>query len=317
MKILVTGCAGFIGSNLVDELLSRGYEVIGVDNFNNYYDPIIKRGNIQNALNSAKFKLYESDICNFSEISHIFKKGKPDKVVHLAARAGVRASIDNPKLYTKVNVLGTVNLLMLSVQNSTGQFVFGSSSSVYGESKQLPFGEKDLCTSIISPYGASKRAVEFFVESFHHSFKLSCIILRFFTVYGERGRPDMAPAIFTKAILNEKLITQFGDGTSSRDYTYIGDIVLGIISALDHDFRFEIFNLGNSHQVTLSDFISTLEKITAKKAKIETAAKHEGDVDKTWANIVKAKKLLGWEPKVNIYLGLTKYIEWLRDTNRK
>src|SRR3989344_4433819 len=255
MKVLVTGCAGFIGSNLTDRLLNTGYNVIGVDNFNNFYNPQIKEGNIKGALKSAEFKLYRIDILDFEKVLKIFKKEKPDKVVHLAARAGVRPSIANPKLYAQVNVLGTVNFLKLVVDFNARQFIFGSSSSVYGNSKKQPFMEDDPCENIISPYGASKRAAEFFVESFHKSYGLKSTILRFFTVYGPRGRPDMAPAIFTKAILSGKPVNQFGDGSTSRDYTYIDDIVDGIAKSIENEFYFEIINLGNNHPVKLLEMI--------------------------------------------------------------
>jgi len=312
MKVLVTGCAGFIGSNLTDRLLNTGYNVIGVDNFNNFYNPQIKEGNIKGALKSAKFKLYRIDILDFEKVLKIFKKEKPDKVVHLAARAGVRPSIANPKLYAQVNVLGTVNLLKLAVDFNVRQFIFGSSSSVYGNSKKLPFVEDDPCQNIISPYGASKRSAEFFVESFYRNYHLKSVILRFFTVYGPRGRPDMAPAIFTKAILNGQNLIQFGDGDSSRDYTYIEDIIGGLVKTIEKNFGFEIINLGNENPVKLINLISYLEKITGKKAKVVILPKQSGDVEITWANTSKAKKLLGWQAGTSIKLGLEKYVKWLR-----
>lgn len=310
-KILITGCAGFIGSHLVDHLLKDSHYVIGIDNFNNYYDPKVKESNLKGAQRSKNFKLYRVDILETGDLAKIFKKEKPQKVVHLAARAGVRASLANPYLYGEVNVAGTVNLLKLAVDGQVDQFIFGSSSSVYGNSKRLPFTENDPCQNITSPYGASKRSAEFFVESFHHTYGLKSTILRLFTVYGPWGRPDMAPALFTKAIVEGSPINQFGDGTTSRDYTYIDDIVEGIIRALDKPFNFEIINLGNSHPVTLNYFIKLLERIIGKKAKIKKLPKQPGDVQKTWASIDKAKKLLGWQPKTGLEEGLTKYIEWL------
>src|SRR3989344_5792935 len=200
--ILITGCAGFIGSHLVDRLLNQAYRVVGIDNFNDYYEPKIKERNLESTLKFSNFKLYKEDILDFKTLLRIFKNEKPQKVIHLAARAGVRPSITNPVLYGQVNILGTVNLLKLSVDFKVNQFIFGSSSSVYGESSRLPFTEDDPCETIISPYGASKRSAEFFVESFYQSFGLKSTILRLFTVYGPRGRPDMAPALFTKAILS-------------------------------------------------------------------------------------------------------------------
>jgi len=312
VKILVTGCAGFVGSHLTDRLLKGGYYVVGVDDFNEYYDPKIKEGNLKTARNNRNFKLYREDILNFENIKNIFKREKVEKVIHLAARAGIRPSIKNPSLYAEVNVLGTVNLLKLSVYSKVQQFIFGSSSSVYGNSKKLPFRENNLCDKIISPYGSSKRAAEFWVESFHKTYGLKSTVLRFFTVYGPRGRPDMAPALFTKTILEGKAINQFGDGSSSRDYTYIDDIVEGILKTLDQSMEFEIINLGNSNPVNLLKFISYLEKIINKKAQVKNMPKQSGDVQITWADINKAKKFLDWQPKTQIKSGLGKYIQWLK-----
>ena len=312
MKVLITGVAGFIGSNLTDRLLSEDYEVIGVDNFNDYYDPKIKEENLYEAYKNRQCKIYREDILNFEALQKIFNQERPSKVVHLAARAGVRSSIKDPNLYTQVNVSGTVNLLKLSVDFGVKQFVFGSSSSVYGNSNKLPFAEDDICDEIVSPYGASKRAAEFWVESFHKTYGLKCVILRFFTVYGPGGRPDMAPALFTKAILNNQTFQQFGDGMSSRDYTYIDDIVDGIVKALNENLNFEIINLGNNHPVVLSDFIKTVENVIGKKARIKHSTKQAGDVEKTWANVVKAKELLGWVPKTQLSDGLNKYYKWLK-----
>ena len=312
MKILITGCAGFIGSHVTDKLLKEGFEVIGIDDFNDYYDPKIKEQNLQEAKKNRNFTLYREDILNFEALKDIFKKEKPQKVIHLAARAGVRPSIANPLLYSQVNVGGTVNLLKLSADFSIDKFIFGSSSSVYGNSKRLPFSENNRCDQIISPYGTSKRAAEFWVESFHKTYGLKSIILRLFTVYGPRGRPDMAPALFTKAILEGKVINQFGDGLSSRDYTYIDDITNGVIKTLESNLNFEIINLGNNQPVTLADFIKTIGKITGKKARVRKLLAQPGDVDETWASIDKAKKLLKWFPSVSIETGLSKYINWYK-----
>ncbi len=315
MKVLVTGAAGFIGSSLVDRLLTNGFDVIGVDNFNNYYDPSIKEKNIKSALNHKNFKLHKKDTLDFETLKTIFEKERFEKVVHLAARAGVRPSIKDPLLYAQVNILGTVNLLKLSVNFGISQFIYGSSSSVYGNSKRLPFSEDDPCEDIISPYGASKRAAEFWVESFYHTYGLKTVILRFFTVYGPRGRPDMAPALFSNAIIDGQPIKMFGDGTSSRDYTYIDDIVDGITKTLDKDLDFEVINLGNNNPITLNDFIKTLEKTIGKRCKISKIQKQPGDVEKTWASIDKAKKLISWQPTTYLDGGLKKYIRWLKDPN--
>lgn len=315
MLILVTGAAGFIGSNLCDRLLSDGFEVIGIDNFNDYYDPKIKEGNLQQASKSKAFNLYREDILDLKKLEKVFKKQKVNKVVHLAARAGVRPSINNPQRYSQTNVTGTVNLLKLSVDFKIDQFIFGSSSSVYGQSKKLPFSEDDPCDAIISPYGSSKRAAELWVETFFRTYSLKSTILRLFTVYGPRGRPDMAPALFTRAVLNRKLINQFGDGSTSRDYTFIDDIIDGIVKTINSELQFEVINLGNNHPITLSDFIQTIEKLTGKNAKIKKMPIPTGDVEKTWANIVKAGELLGWRPKTNLTEGLGKYLEWLQRQN--
>lgn len=309
-RILVTGCAGFIGSNLTDRLLELGYEVIGLDNFNDFYDPKMKEANLSLALRSDHFTLYRQDILDLDEIRKIFIKEKPDKIIHLAARGGVRSSIVNPLLYAEVNTLGTVKLLKLAVDSKIEQFIFGSSSSVYGNSRRLPFSEDDPCENIVSPYGASKRSAEFFVETFSRLHGLKPVVLRFFTVYGPRGRPDMAPAIFTKAIVEGRQLQMFGDGSSSRDYTCIDDVVDGIVKALEGDFNFEIINLGNNNPVNLRDFIGTLERITGKRALVAKLPKVAGDVQKTWANIEKAKKLLSWKPVTKLEDGLRKYLNW-------
>lgn len=312
MKILVTGCAGFIGSNLCDKLIDLGYNVVGIDNFNDFYDPKIKEANLESAISLKSFRLYRTNILDFDKVFNIFKKERPDFVIHLAARAGVRPSIENPKLYAEVNVLGTLNLLKLAVDFKVNKFIFGSSSSVYGNSKRIPFLENDPCAFIISPYGASKRKAEYWVESFNHSFGLSSVILRFFTVYGPRGRVDMAPSLFANAILNDKEILQFGDGLTSRDYTYILDIVEGIVKSLNCPNSFEIINLGNNNPITLIEFIKEMESGIGKKAKVKIMPKQAGDVEKTWANIVKAREILNWQPKTKLREGLRSYIKWLK-----
>lgn len=314
-KILVTGCAGFIGSHLTDRLLALGFEVIGVDNFNTYYDPALKEKNIKGALSHKTFKLYRQDILEMKKLREIFRAERPEKVIHLAARAGVRASAADPKLFAQVNVLGTVNLLKVANNWRVGQFIFGSSSSVYGNSKSLPFSEDDKCENIISPYGASKRSAEFFVKVASLQTKMKCVILRFFTVYGPRGRPDMAPALFTKALERGRTLTQFGDGLSSRDYTYIDDIVNGIVKSMGCDLKFAIINLGNSQPVRLSDFIKTCEKVIGKRAHVKKTGRMIGDAQRTWADITVAKKLLSWEPKTSLSDGLVSYIKWQRREN--
>ncbi len=312
MKILVTGCAGFIGSHLVDKLLLGGNLVIGLDNFNDYYDPKRKQRNLKDALSHKNFKLVRGDILDEKLLGEIFNKNKFDIVVHLAARAGVRPSIYDPILYANVNKIGTLNLLNALVKNKVKKFIFASSSSVYGKTAVIPFREDDSCSSIISPYGASKKAAEFFVESFCKIYGLKSIILRFFTVYGPRGRPDMAPALFANAVINGTTIKQFGDGKTFRDYTFVEDIVDGIEKSIEKDLNFEIINLGNNNPVSLLEFISIIEAALGKKAKVLKLPLRPGDVKKTWANIEKARELLGWSPKTNISRGMKEYIKWLK-----
>lgn len=311
-KVLITGCAGFIGSNLVDKLLKSKCSVVGIDNFNDYYDPRIKEANLETARTSKSFKLYRESILNFGSILKIFEKEKPDIVIHLGARAGVRPSIGNPKLYAEINIIGTVNLLKLSVDYKIEKFIFGSSSSVYGNSLKIPFGEEDNCENIISPYGASKRAAEIFVETFSKVYGLKTVVLRFFTVYGPRGRPDMAPSLFANAVMNGTTIKQFGTGKTFRDYTFIEDIVDGIVRSIEKDLNFEIINLGNNNPVSLLEFISILETILGRRAKIAKHPLQPGDVKKTWANIDKARNILDWEPKVKLEEGMRSYVKWLK-----
>lgn len=310
--ILVTGCAGFIGSNLVDKLVGKGFMVVGVDNFEPYYDPKVKESNIAKARENSNFQLFKVDILNKESVFDVFSNTKPEVVIHLAAKAGVRPSIENPTAYAKTNIIGTANILEAVKKNDCKKIIYGSSSSVYGQSKKIPFEEDDLCQNIISPYGASKRSAEYLIESFYNNFGLRSVILRFFTVYGERGRPDMSPAIFTKAILEGKTINLFGDEQLERDFTYVGDIVDGIIKSIYADLKFEIINLGGSSPVKISKFISIIEKKAFNKAAIKRLERQRGDVVKTWANNQKAKRLLGWTPEVRLEDGIENYIKWLK-----
>ncbi len=305
MKVLVTGGAGFIGSHVCDALLKRGEYVVCIDNFNNYYDPKVKKRNISDASKSKKFKLYRGDISDIGFMRNVFRKAKPNKVIHLAARAGVRPSLLNPQLYADVNIKGTINILELSKEFNVENFVFGSSSSVYGANKKVPFSESDPVNTPISPYAATKRAGELICYTYHHLYKLNISCLRFFTVYGPRGRPDMAPYMFTKAIKEGKEIKMFGDGTSKRDYTYVSDIVSGILSALDKNYPYEIFNLGNSKPIALKDFIAIIESAINKKALIKKMSMQSGDVEFTYADISKSKKLLGYDPKTSLEEGIS------------
>lgn len=310
MKILVTGGAGFIGSHTIRLLLKKGYSVVCVDNFNNYYSPLIKENNIKDFIKHKNFKLYREDIVDYDVMRHVFKIEKVDKICHLAARAGVRASIENPFLYEQVNVRGTLNLLELTKVYRIKNFILASSSSVYGNSVKVPFSETDNINSPISPYAATKRSAELLAYTYHHLYGIHCTVLRFFTVYGPSGRPDMAPFLFVDSIYKGKKIKKFGDGSSKRDYTYIGDIVSGIISALETDLAYEIINLGNNKPVDLNYFIGLVEKLLNKKAIIDRYPKQQGDANVTFANINKAKKMLHYVPKTSIQEGMKKFITW-------
>lgn len=317
--ILVTGGAGFIGSHVCDKLLEKKKKVICVDDFNDYYDPNVKRNNILRNLKNKNFILFKEDIRNFDKLKEIFKNYRPNKVIHLAARAGVRPSIENPFIYEETNVKGTLNLLDLSKNFKIKNFLFASSSSVYGGNKKIPFSEDDKTDNAISPYAATKKAGEVLCYTYSHLYNLNVSCLRFFTVYGPRGRPDMAPYLFTKNILEDKTIKMFGDGSSKRDYTYIEDIVSGILFALEKNFKYEIFNLGNSETVALIDLIKAIEELTGKKAKIKKEKMPLGDVPITYADITKSKKLLNYNPKTSIKEGMKQFIDWYlnKDQNKK
>ncbi len=310
--VLVTGGAGFIGSHVCDALLKKEIKVICLDNFNNYYSPKRKKKNINHNLSNNNFNLIKADITNYNTLKKIFIKYSPEKVVHLAARAGVRPSIENPFIYQDTNIKGTLNLLELSRQFKIKNFVFGSSSSVYGKNNKVPFSEEDNTDNSISPYAATKKAGEVLCYTYSHLYNMNISCLRFFTVYGPRGRPDMAPYLFTKNIMEEKPIKMFGDGSSKRDYTYVGDIVSGILSALEKNYRYEIINIGNSKSVALKDLIKTIEEITGKKAKIIREEMPKGDVPLTYADIKKAKKILGYSPSTSINKGIKEFIIWYK-----
>ena len=304
MKILVTGCAGFIGSHTCEFLLKRGDMVLGIDNINDYYDINKKLENLKILEKYNNFVFKKEDICDTTSITN----WKPDKIIHLASMAGVRYSIENPALYEKVNIGGFINILEQAVKNNVKQLVYASSSSVYGLNKKVPFSESDEIKTCNSPYACSKMAMELFARTYYQLYEIKNIGLRFFTVYGPRGRPDMAPYKFLNAIKNGDKFKKYGDGTSSRDYTYIDDIVNGIIAALDNkkNIECEIYNLGNSSPVTLNEFISICEKVSGKTALYDQIEEQLGDVPHTYADISKAKKDLDYEPKINLADGLKK-----------
>ena len=312
MKILVTGGAGFIGNHLIKKLLNKGFSVVCIDNFNNYYDSRIKEKNIKPFVNNPNFKLYREDIRNFEVLSKIFENERIDKIVHLAAMAGVRNSIKYPALYTEVNIPGTVNLLELVKKYKISNFVFASSSSVYGGNKKVPFSEDDPVNYPISPYAAAKKAGELICYTYHHLYHLNITCLRFFTVYGPAGRPDMAPYKFTRSVLAGDEILMFGDGSSQRSYTYIDDIVEGVYSAMNKELGYEIINLGGSELVSLKSFISLIENISGRKAKIKKVLEQPGDMPITYADISKAKQLLNYRPKIDIEKGMAIFISWFK-----
>jgi UDP-glucuronate 4-epimerase len=310
MRILVTGGAGFIGSHLCERLLGEGNEVVCVDDFNDFYNPKIKEKNISECKKNANFRVYKADIRNKKNLENIFKKEKIELIVHLAARAGVRPSILYPQLYADVNILGTMNLLELACKNNVKKFVFGSSSSVYGLNKKVPFNEEDSLDSMVSPYAITKYTGERLCYRYHKLSDIPMVCLRFFTVYGPRGRPDMAVYKFTRLINENKKIEMYGDGTSKRDYTYFSDIIDGIVSAMIKKFDFEIINLGDSNPVELKYLIKLIEKNIGKKALIKKSDVQPGDVPVTYADIRKAKKLLGYRPKIKIEEGIKRFVKW-------
>jgi len=317
MKILVTGGAGFIGSHTIRKLLDKKYNIICVDNLNNFYNPKIKINNLKPFLDNKKFKFYKVDICNNKKLANVFANEKIDKIIHLAARAGVRPSLEKPEIYAKTNILGTLNLLELSVKHKIKNFVFASSSSIYGNNNKVPFSEKDIVDDQLSPYAATKKASELLAKTYHNLYGLKCTGLRFFTVYGPSSRPDMAPYLFVDSIYHGKEIKKFGDGTSKRDYTFIDDITDGIISALDKNLDFEIINLGNNKPIKLNHFISVIEKLLNKKANIKKCSAQMGDMKITYADISKAKKMLNFQPRVSIEQGMQKMVEWYLENHNK
>ncbi|MBI2135143.1 GDP-mannose 4,6-dehydratase [Candidatus Woesearchaeota archaeon] len=313
MNILVTGGAGFIGSNLCESLLKKGHNVFCIDNFNSYYDPKIKENNIKTCLKDKNFRLFRKDICDFGGLEGIFDKISIDAVFHLAAEVGVRASIENPKLFEKVNVAGTLNILEICRKFGIKKLIFASSSSVYGENKKTPFSETDPVDNMISPYAASKRSAEIFCGAYSRLYGIKIACMRLFTVYGPRGRPEMAPYKFTKLVYEGKEIPMFGNGHSKRDYTYVTDIIDGLMAALDKDFDFEIINLGDSRPIELKKLISVISMVVGKDPKIKQLPEQKGDVSVTFADISKAKKLLDYKPKIALEQGMKNFFAWYKN----
>ena len=307
--VLVTGAAGFIGSHAAEALRASGYAVIGVDNFCDFYDRRWKEANLK----TAKIDVEEMDITDGPAISRLIGRIKPYAILHLAAMAGVRPSIERPVYYSKINVEGTTHLLQAAVENKVAKFLFASSSSVYGNQKKVPFSEEDDVNEPISPYAATKRAGELICHSYWHLYRMPISCLRFFTVYGPRQRPDLAIHKFTRLIAAGKPIPIFGDGSSSRDYTYVADIVRGILAALERCDRYRIYNLGGSEPVTLSHLVSELENALGKKATIDRRPAQPGDVERTFADLTRSTAELGYRPQTPLSNGLRKFVSWFRD----
>lgn len=322
MRILVTGGAGFIGSHLCERLLSSGHDLVVIDNFNNFYDPSQKRRNIEQVALAActsgrDFILCDGDIRDDEFIAAVFAQEKPDLVIHLAAAAGVRPSIENPFLYEAVNVRGTMNLLEAARNNGVRPFIFASSSSVYGDNPKVPFAESDPVDNPISPYAATKKAGELICHTYHHLHRMNIACLRFFTVYGPRQRPDLAINKFTRLTESGAPIPFYGDGTTSRDYTYVGDIIDGVEKAVAwvcaDEWRYDIFNLGESRPVELGRLVAVIEEALGKKAAIERLPMQPGDVARTYADLTKSTAILGYRPKTGIEEGIRAFVSWYRD----
>lgn len=312
MNFLVTGGAGFIGSHVVDRLLANGAGSVTVlDDFNDYYHPAIKRGNVEQFRRPVR--VVEGDIRDAALVRRVMEEGQFSTVIHLAARAGVRPSISDPELYLDTNIKGTFHLLDAATRSGVERFIFASSSSVYGVNPKVPFSEEDALLATISPYAATKLAGEQLCSNATHLHGMRTVCLRFFTVYGPRQRPDLAISKFCRAILEDRPVDKYGDGTTCRDYTYIDDIVDGVMGALAYGGpKFDIFNLGGSQTVTLNELISACEQACGRPARINPMPMQPGDVPRTSADVTKAERLLGFHPKVRIEEGVARFVQWYR-----
>lgn len=308
-KVFITGIAGFIGSNLAKAMLDEGWSVSGIDNFDDFYDPQLKRMAIRRAEASGSISLVEGDIRDAALLNAVFSSNRPDLVIHLAARAGVRPSIEQPALYYDVNVTGTLTLLEAMRRNGMKNLLFASSSSVYGNNKKVPFSESDSVDNPISPYAATKKAGELLCYTYHHLYDFNIFCLRFFTVYGPGQRPEMAIQQFGRKVTEGTPITLFGDGSTRRDYTFVDDIVAGIMASAQHLKGYEIFNLGNSDTISLIDLVRGIEETLGKKAIIEWKPMQAGDVEITYADISKAKDRLGYKPDYPVLKGLKRMFD--------
>jgi len=311
-RLLVTGGAGFIGSHLMDRLVEQGCAVICLDNFNDFYDPRLKRENVSGFVNNPNVELVEGDIRDAALLDRVFAEMRPTEVVHLAAMAGVRPSVERPTLYQDVNGMGTLNLLEMSRKYGVENFVFGSSSSVYGLSSKVPFSPDDPVDCPISPYAATKRSGELMCRTYNHLYGLKVTCLRFFTVYGARQRPDLAIRKFTTLIDRGETVPVYGDGTFKRDYTYIDDVMDGVLKSLEMRFDFEIFNLGESETTETMQLVRLIEQALGKKAKVQHLPAQRGDMPITYADIEKSRRILGYDPKVKIEEGIPLFVDWFR-----
>jgi UDP-glucuronate 4-epimerase len=317
MKILVTGAAGFIGSHLAENLIAQGHTVIGVDNFDDTYNPSFKEGNIANLEKNPAWSLRRIDLRDRVAVAELVMTEKPDAIAHLAAKADTRAAVSDPYPYVDNNINATLHLLDAARDAGITRFVLASSSSVYGNAEG-PWREAMAADMPLSPYGATKRATELFAHAYHHNFGMGITCLRYFNVYGERNRPNMVPYQWTKAILAGEELQISGDGSRKRDYTYVGDIVRGTIAAINRDaLGFEVVNLGNENPVSLKDLLSTIEAATGKTARVVSRESHKASVEVTWADVSKAKKLLGWEPETTLADGIEKLVAWYRSERLK
>ncbi|HEU5101074.1 MAG TPA: GDP-mannose 4,6-dehydratase [Roseiflexaceae bacterium] len=310
MRYLVTGGAGFVGSHLADALLARGNEVVCVDNFNDYYSPARKRRNVERALAQPGYTLVEADLRDDAAIDAAFETYRPDKVAHLAAMGSISYSVRHPKLYEEVNIRGTLNVLDAARRYQSRGVVLASTSSIYGRTDKIPFVETDSTDRPLAPYPASKKADEVIAAAYHTSYGLPCTCVRFFNVYGPRGRPDMTPYMFTDAIAHGRPITLYDGGRPRRDWTYVDDIIAGVVAALEADLSYEIFNLGRGQPVVMSDFVTIIERLVGKPAQIVDAPLPANEALVTYADVGKAHKLLGYNPRVSIEDGLQRFWAW-------
>lgn len=311
---LVTGAAGFIGSHVAELLLARGDTVVGLDNFNSYYDPQRKRTNVQEVQQSvdgaANWKFVEGDVRDRELLQRLFEEYSFDAIIHLAAMAGVRASVEDPHLYYEVNVTGSLNLLEAARKHAIGNFVFASTSSVYGNTEQIPFVETDPCDRPLAPYAASKRAVEMLGFTYHHLYNQNFSAVRFFTVYGPRGRPDMMAYKVLDSIFFGRPVPLYNNGQMHRDWTFVGDIAAGVVAAADRPLGYEVLNLGRGEPVLLADFVACIEAATGRQADLQPAPMVDTDMATTYADAGKARRLLDYNPTVSVHEGVARFWEW-------